>query len=233
MKKITILSHQGLGDLILCNSIIRNYAKQYDQVYVIAPENNYRTISIMYKDLKNVEVVYIDWGEIHNIYTNDILFDNVLRKYNIYDSSIIKLGFINFQNSFDETFFIQANIAFEKKWSDFYLERNIEREKEVFYDILNLKDGDNYVFVHDDHIRGYHINEKYLNEKIIRPDNKDISIFDYLYTIEKAKEVHCMNSSFICLIDTMLLKNENIYYHRYVRGYNCDPTLKLKWKIID
>lgn len=235
MKKITIFSHQGLGDLILCNAIVRNYAKNYEIVYVITPENNFKSIQTMYRDLKNINVIYIDWSELHNIFSNDLLINKVLEKHNILESKLLKLGFNNIVEPFDLTFYRQSNIDITKKWSDFYFERDLIKEKDVFYNILNLKDDDKFIFVHDDYTRGYKINEKYLNNniKIIKPDNKSISIFDFIYTIEKAQEIHCMNSSFLCLIDTILIKNHNLYYHKYVRGNGADPILKLDWKIIN
>jgi len=249
-----LLLHNGLGDFIICNSLIRIFCKQYDHINVFVVDHNFNSVNFMFRDIKNLN--YIVWGHdksvkfIGNIteensdfykwYINNIsrglhglLNDEGVGSYNINDKKIIKIT--NQSLPFDQSFYQCVNIDFEKRWTDFYFERNLEEEKNVFYNILGLKDDEEFIFVHDDRSRGFSINESKIESsiKIIRPDNKDFSIFDYLYTIEKAKEVHCMNSSFICLIDTMQLNTGEKYYHRYIRGYNCDPTLKLKWKLID
>lgn len=234
MSRLVILSHQGLGDLILCNSIVRNYSKLYDTVYVLSRENNFKAVKEMYKDSKNIEVVHIYWEDIKNIYNDNRLLDKYINSLNVYYDKLLKVGFSIFQDTFDSMFYKHADIKIEKKWLDFYYERNIEREKDVYYNILNLNDDEKYIFVHDDYSRNFKINETFIKKeyKIVRPDNMDLCIFDFLYTIEKAQEVHCMNSSFMCLIYTMLLRNDNLYYHKYIRGNGADPLLKLNWKII-
>ena len=96
-------------------------------------------------------------------------------------------------------------------------------------DKLNLLEND-YVFVHDDPKRNYIIKEEYLkNKKIIRPilgltDN----IFDYLTIIEKAEEIHCMDSSFRMMIDSYPM-DKKLYFHTYCRSDSDLAQSKNKW----
>jgi len=134
---------------------------------------------------------------------------------------------------FDEAFYNNAKVNFSEKWSGFQLKRDEKREKEIFYDVLGLNDNEDYIFIHDDE-RSI-VNETYLpkNTKIIKPDNKDIGIFEFGYVMEKSKEIHVMNSSFLCLIDTMELNHNNLNYHTYVRtGAVFTLSKKLNWKIL-
>jgi hypothetical protein len=254
-----LIVHFGLGDGILCNSIIRYYYKTHNKLNLFVSNNNFKHMNYMFRDLKNLNYVSCPTDkseelkvsfignftiETSNFYSwykeneenglNGLLGQPFLPFPLAYD--LKKLTLITnagYNVLFDKAFYECANLDFEKKWSDFYLERDLDKEKHLYYDILELTDDEDFIFIHDDKTRGYDINKIDTKSKIIRPDNKDFLIFDYLYTIEKAKEVHCMNSSFICLIDTMKLDTGEKFYHRYVRGYNCDPTLKLQWKIID
>jgi len=59
----------------------------------------------------------------------------------------------------------------------------------------------------------------------------NVGIFDYLYTIEKAKEVHVMNSSFMNLIDCIQLRQKGLFYHEYSRP-DTNTVLKLPWRIL-
>ena len=99
-------------------------------------------------------------------------------------------------------------------------------------------DNEEYLFVHDDPERDRHFKEEFVDKRIktIRPiDHKDIGLFDFIYTIENAKEVHVMNSSFSCLIDTMKISTNKLFLHEYARndmGDNPNHKLKLDWTII-
>jgi len=70
----------------------------------------------------------------------------------------------------------------------------------------------------------------------IRPiEFKNVGIFDFLMAIEKAKEVHVMNSSFSSLIDSMMLKTNKLFLHEYARtdmGDNPNHKMKLDWNIL-
>ena len=144
----------------------------------------------------------------------------------------------NPETTFDAIFYDMAYIPLEYKWSKFSLERNIKKEKDIFHNILGLKDSEEFIFIHDDAKKNAGIIKKYPeNLKIIRPDNNNISIFQYLYTIKKAKEVHCINSCFLNLIDCIQLRNNGLFFHRYSRltsyGEQETPVLKMDWRIIN
>jgi len=138
---------------------------------------------------------------------------------------------------FDKIFYKMAGVPFEDKWNKFYLERNLETEKYVYYHKLELKEDEEFIFVHDDAERPIPSTKLPKGIKIIRPNRQDISIFDFLYTIEKAKEVHCIDSSFFNLIDCIQLRSDdNLYFHKYVKihlvGEGGTPTTKLKWTVL-
>jgi len=59
---------------------------------------------------------------------------------------------------FDDTFYIQHNIPFEKRWSSFICERDLKSEMELFKK-FNVKENE-YVFIHYDKDRGYEIDKK-------------------------------------------------------------------------
>jgi hypothetical protein len=139
--------------------------------------------------------------------------------------------------SFDALTYKEANIPLECKWSRFFVQRKKGQEKWVYQNTLELK-KDEYVFVHDDWDRGYKINDKYLPTgglRIIRSNEGSmLDIFSYLKVIENAKEVHCIDSCFLNLIDCMQLRNEGLFFHQYVRRSNqfVTPTLRLDWEVL-
>jgi hypothetical protein len=135
--------------------------------------------------------------------------------------------------TFEEGFYKMAQIPLEFKWSKFYFERDYEKEKEAF-EIAGIKEDEEYIFVHDDPKRGRIFKSEYINRsiKIIHPSElQSINFFHFLSIIQKAKEVHVHNSSFANIIDTMELKSDNVFYHKYARTDCGDQTFSknLKW----
>jgi len=212
-----IYQHLGLGDHIICNSIIRHYSKLNDIIYLFVKPHNYKNVSFMFNDLKNIKYIQCD--------------DNDANKY-ISSNNItpLRIGFDKLDRSigFDVSFYKQLGFNFETKWSNFYINRDMDKEKKV-YD--RLVDGD-YIFVHDDMVRGYKINDKYLpNCNMIRP-NMEYDFFDFCYLIENAKEIHLMESSYKCLVEHLNIKTDKLFYHTYIRNYpkTIRVTSKYQWK---
>lgn len=231
-NSIYIYQHLGMGDHILCNAIVRTYAEKYNRIYLFVKPQNINNVAYMYRD--NEKIKLISMGDMH---VRQFINFNPQNNYLIIGHQKLHEELkINGTLTFDEIFYKMANVPFEDKWNKFYFQRDIEKEKDTYYNKLGLKDNENFIFMHDDPKNGRVINETYIskNDKIIKPiDYLDIGVFDFLYTIEKAKEIHCMDSSFSCLIDTIQLRNDNLFMHSYVRKDNSpSPKFKLKWKII-
>jgi hypothetical protein len=225
MTELYIYHHLGLGDHILCNAIVRNYAKRYDKIYLFVKPHNYISVKFMYRDLNNIEYIQGD----------DFIAESIIRG----KTNVLKIGFSELQSniSFDRSFYNLVNLDFSKRWDDFYFERDINREIE-FFKSFNIEEK-KYIFLHDDKQRGYNINRKFINgDDIILSPNLNLTnnIFDYIYIFLNAKEIHCMDSSFRVLIDSLNINNTKLYFHTYVRGnYNFInlAVSKLKWKIIE
>jgi hypothetical protein len=225
--------HLGLGDHIICNGLVRALIEKDQEYILFVKSHNLNSVSFMYRDLPNLSFIAID----------DINADAAVSFYLKYkgveDSDIIKTGFYTHPDSkeFDDSFYLQNNLPFEYRWSKFFVERDIESEKNIF-NKYGVTEG-NYVFIHDDSSRGLNIDESYILDKslkIVRPirgltDN----IFDYCYLMENSKEAHFMDSSFRLLFDSLKINNDNIFYHVSYGSVWRAPTKsqsKLNFKII-
>ena len=95
-------------------------------------------------------------------------------------------------------------------------------------------EGEDYIFIHDDPNRGYVVNRSLIesNLKVITPIKTE-NIFDYCTILENAKQVHCMDSSFKHICDSLNPKGE-LFYHRYVRSTSNENTVqsKLDWSLL-
>ena len=235
MNNIYIYHHLGLGDHFLCNAIVRIYAEKYHKVYLFCKPKYLENVSFLYRDLNNIKMIpgemnFVDSFMKFSPNNNYLIIGHTKDYFDKLNNGIYE--------SFDKGFYDIVNIPFEEKWNKFYLQRDLESEKNVFYNVLNLKDEEEFLFVHDEPEKNRNFRKEYIEKgfKIINANfYKNIKIYDFLYTIEKAKEVHVMNSSFSCLIDTMQLKTNKLFLHEYARtdmGNNPNHKLKLNWTIL-
>jgi hypothetical protein len=204
VNEIYLYHHLGLGDHISCHGIVRSYCERFDKVYLFVKENNYKNVSYMFNDIENINYLIGD-----DDFAKNYLIDN-----KIHNSKIIGFNLSNHEN-LEVQFYKMAGLTIDSKWSKFHVNRNTEKEKEIF-NLNGLEEG-NYIFLHKGN---YDIREEYLSDglKIVEPN--DHGLFDWMYVIENAKEIHCIDSSFICLIDCMnLIDDIKLYNHRYVRDY--------------
>lgn len=108
----------------------------------------------------------------------------------------------------------------------------MSREKELFKTFGIIEN--NYVLIHDDTNRTFEIdNEVVVNKDIpiIRP-NRTLTnnIFDYCYLIENAKELHCIDSTFKLIADSINIKSKFLFYHlNRNQDYNLYSSSKYDW----
>lgn len=198
-----IYHHLGLGDHISCHGIVRHFCEINDKVFLFVKPQNLENVKRMFLDILNLEFIVGD-----DKFTEDYILKNNIK-------NLIRIGFtLNQHENFELQFYNMSNIPIDYKWSKFYVKRDMNKEIELF-NSLNLTKN-NYIFLHDG---GYKIKSELINNDypIIRPDSH--GLFDWMYVIENAKEIHCIDSSFICLVDCMDTGDIPLYNHRYVRNY--------------
>lgn len=224
MDNILIYHHLGLGDHLICNGLVRNICENNKNNFLLpAKKHNFQTVKFMFRDLNNLTVVSVDKDECVNSLSSEI------------NCKVLTIGhqFLDPYKQFDQSFYNQLGISFDKRWLSFFVQRDYDREVEL-YNRHNIKND--FIFVHDDSDRGMTIESKYLQDKnIIRADRKQTNIlFDYLSILENAKEIHCIESSFLFLVDSFNFKGK-LFNHRYSRQYpeNNTPTLRNKWNFLN
>lgn len=231
MHNIFILGHIGLGDQILCNGLIRHYSAKCDVLYLPVKYHNLYNVSDMLKDIKNINYL--------NVSDDNQMLNYLSITKNMVDE-VISIGIFgkNFMRNtkyFDESFYNQANIDYEIRWNKFNYINNLDKQNSLLKQISK-----EYIFIHDDESRNLKITNNIDDSlNIFKPkhklgDNDNYTIFDYIKVIENAKEIHCMDSSFACLIDHMpQLKDKPKFLHRYVRKNNNNPYYKNNWTIYE
>jgi len=219
-----LCTHYGFGDYVICYGLVRELSKIYDNIYLFAIPHrsslHIDNIKRLYSSIENVQIITDDPKNYKDVF---------YLGYEKFAEHIKK----DPHTSFAKFFYDQAGVPLSILWDNFYFKRNIKKEKEI-YKRLGLENED-YIFLHDDPVRGFVINRKYINPgiKVIHlVDLEDISILDTLYLVEKSKEVHCYTTGLVSFIDQMNIKHDNLNMHKYLRPLEYDqPILRLTWKI--
>ena len=226
MNDLYICTHYGFGDYVIIYGLVKELSKRYDKVMLFAiPHRSHLHVDNICRLYDSIPYVLI-------------LTDDPLNY-----KDVLYIGWDKFaehintdqQTSFAKFFYDQAEVPINLLWDNFNYERDMDKEKKIYYK-LGLKDGEEYVFLHDDPVRGFIIERKYLPDlRVIHlVEYEDISILDILYVVEKSKEVHTFTTGIVPFIDQMNIQHSSLNLHRYIRPLPYDqPILRLNWNIID
>lgn len=109
-------------------------------------------------------------------------------------------------------------------WADsFSFKRNLKRECELYYDVLGLKDGEDFIFSNrwigsPDGNRSFldHVKFDSRDIKVVEHDMfGDFTLFDWSMVLERAVQIHTPNTAFCFLIDALVTvaKSENKFMY--------------------
>jgi hypothetical protein len=228
MGDLYLCTHYGFGDYVMCYGLIKELSLKYNKIFLFGLPHctplHINNIKRLYSSIKNVEIItkdpslykdvmYLGWGKYFEMIEGGAAIQ--CAKY----------------------FYKQAGVPLNLMWSNFYFKRDLDKERDIFYNRLKLRDDDEYIFLHEDISRDYIIDRKYIKpgvRVIILNQMPDISILDILYLIERAAEVHIINTGLVSFVDQMNIKHDNLNYHKYTRPESFEqPILRLKWKILN
>lgn len=232
MCSVLLDFHNGMGDELICNGVVRECCKKYETVGIFCIERNLTSVSFMYRDLQNLRINVV---KTHSERRRFKFFNAFRFGQSRYDKILTideydqECG-VKFERQVYKTF----DVPFEKKWSGFYVIRDKEREAATF-----KKTGvsEPYQFVHDD--GRFPLDRTRISQTlaIIEP-TKELTnnVFDCCGMIERATEIHVVDSSFINLIDLLPYTNneQKLYKHIYARPSPPwqSPMLKKPWIIL-
>lgn len=226
-NSIWFSGHLGLGDTLICAGIIRHLANMYDLVVVPAKPNNVESVSYLFHDDPRIIVRYVlDDDDAH------FIMNEVWKGHKL----VIGQWGQGFNGSeFDRSFYAQAGLDFDVRWTGFALKREKEQEIQNFYEPP-------YVFVHQDKKRGFLIEFGRIPSilTVVQP-NKVLSnnLFAYVPAILGATEIHVINSSFALMVDSLPDswwpggKVPPLYLHTYARPGGEMPIFRKQWIKLD
>jgi hypothetical protein len=225
-------SHMGLGDHIICNALVRHLAK--DDIVIVPVKRHYESsVKFMYGDDPKVKVVpFIDDAETDRYCRFmsgeglEVIWNgNVGHAKKIWEKS---------DRQWDRRFYEQMSLDFNLRWDNFKLPENSFDWKNLLRKRFRGTEPEDFIFLHYTSSKG----EKKIHNDFFKyqaqfvPDmNFTDNIFNYVGLLEHAREIHCINSSFLCLADSLNLKGI-LHFHASTQDLDFNsPTLKSSWII--
>ena len=215
MNEIIVYHHLGLGDHFICNGLVNKLSETYF-IHLICKNGNFDTIFNLYSENVNVKVIGID---------NE---DSDIVKYSKSSNlNILKIGFQNFCNAtFDESFYKQFGYDLILRYNNFKL----PKVSEWLYD--KLITSREYCLISDQCSEGtfdLNVNND-LNKIHVRP-GMTTNLLDYVKLIYHAKEIHCIDSAFYHLVDSVGTQ-ANLFFHNDRNPASNKIRVSDKWTIV-
>jgi hypothetical protein len=228
-KAFVAYTHLGLGDHIICNGLLNHFSKSFDTIYLPVKSRDLDNVEYLYKNNKKIRIFKIE----HETELQDIQSFAKNKKL-----KILKVGFKKRQPPFNLSFYNQFGLPYEYSIDLFKLPRNPKKEAQL---LDHLKDyygiTGEYQLVHNTSSYGT-VGLKINPSLSIIYMDKESDLFKnmFLYTavIENSTEIHCLDSSFLHLVERTYTLAK-LFFHKVKKNNQeaAEVYLLKKWKEID
>ena len=214
IRSALVHHHIGLGDHIICNGLVREILKVgFDFLYLPVKKQNFETVKKMYSDETDIVCLPV---------LNDA---DVLELSQIRSSKLYRVGFEKVRSDWDVSFYDSIEIPFQKRWDSFKANRDQDKESNLLQ-LLNINKEEDFILIHESGSAGtFPISISDSNTRIIKVEPITNCMIDWCWVIEQAKEVHCIDSSFIHLAQS--IRSDGFFHD--IR----EPTSSIKFSLRD
>ncbi|MCY3006048.1 MAG: hypothetical protein NTV29_08720 [Planctomycetota bacterium] len=210
----------GLGDMIHFNGLVRYLLCDLSanrKIRVFCKTRNVPMAQWMYRDEPRVVLEAIDPDKREGQAVQRILRRNRTKNFLCLGHRAMRPLLKKYPHTFfDQLFYLQAEVPYSIRYSHCYWARDYQQEERVYKKLIterNLSQG-GYAFVHDDPERGYRVDTDRIELPIVGNDITE-SIFHLGLVLERAAQVHCMESSIRCMIESLQMQKVELYYHNF------------------
>lgn len=228
MKPLLIFHHQGFGDHLICNGLVRTLAKERRVIVLCWPEY-FESVRFMYSDAPHIGVLVCPKSE-GEAYQHDLC-----RDFENDDYEIMKLGYLGGDSAFDHLncavdFYRQAGVPFEQMRDGFHAP---DANPSIFTPAFPFA----VVHEYQNPDRNFTINLLRIKMSAVVVDNqtRPSNLFEVVPTLRKAAEIHCISSWMLVLIELNIASiSAKLFLHKYARpGWVAPFPLKGNWTIVE
>jgi hypothetical protein len=220
-QRLCLITHLGLGDMILLNGMVRIACQKYSEVLLFVKKAYANSLRSLLYDLTNLRLKFVT--EHYDLEAND--FEAV--------RDVLAAGYLlmptghyttddwqSLDPIWSRALYRQVGLDPDSMYAEFRVQRNEDREARMLEKVRGHV-GMAYVVLHDDPARGYVIDRSclppglpvvHVDDPRWRADN----IFDYAEVIDNAVQFHGFDSCFMLMADFLQLCRSN-FCHAYLK----------------
>jgi len=251
ISKLIIKQGAGIGDVLFALRIGRLLYEKY-QCKIVWP-----IIDEISWIADYIDAPYIEWPS-YNEY-HDLLENPSIPPYPFHlDSETVIVPVANAwpgdglsHHPIMKAKYIMLGLDFNGWQDDIKIKRNKNKEKELYYNVLNLTDDSDYTFI----TRQYStpragqpdMKSPFMPDTLFENHNKIVessvipgyNIFDWLMVIEKAKDIHLVSTCLVYILEAIDTKLPTINIYNRDDDGNLrqldfmKPTFKQNWNFIE
>lgn len=219
IDKLYFVGLMDLGDHFVHAGIINYFADRCNELHVPVKHHNYETAYTLFHEHPSIKVVALHPHE-EDSYVESHKMSRICNGWNMIFADIA-----GHQTAllWDEQVYTYYEVPFSFRYNNFRLPKNINGSDEL-YD--RLYKGKPYVLLHrkTGHMpKGIPIDVETFRKNEGLPQDVNIieidpsitrNLLHYVKLIQNAQEIHCVNSSFFCLVDSIHTStNAKLYFH--------------------
>ncbi len=206
-KEATLLSHLGMGDLILMSGAAVYLARAYDKFYFPCRSDQLTSDASFFSQHPEIEVYIVE--EINGA----CVFLPKYMKGTILSPGLLIPAPRPKAVSFAEHCYRQLGVPYSERWDSCPIAEAVKSVPQLPLPELP------YAFVHDDRSRGIAIKSEHISVfPIVRPDPSGAkNILAYAEQMTHAWEGHYIDSSFRHLAESIPTRGR-LFYHEYARS---------------
>jgi len=204
----------GAGDILFEQSIAQDFVDEGFKV-IWPVETVYASLSKHFPNIAMVDksLISIDYESMEDHEVNGARIIPMR-----FTDRIMKLPYVDCMKS--------KYMYLEKDWTKWKenckIVRDAEAEKRLYYEVLKLKDGENYNFISEQFMTG----GKLVNQIKVENGMKNVymtfvpgyTLIDWLMVMERATTIHAISSSWLYLFELYQMKaHQHDQIHLYVR----------------
>lgn len=241
-KKICVIKQPGgLGDIFYTQKIAQKFRDENFDIY-------WYTLSQYYwiKDyISGIKWLDKKSEEMYTPFNSDQIFSNVMNKNSpILNDDFTYLPIVFAHEIGREKKIMKAKYSLvnmkDDDWQDYFkFKRFQEKEDKLYYDVLGLKDNQEYCFICENIGTGRNdaMKIKYDgNLPVVKLSFIDgFTLFDWCKVVENASEIYTMDSSISLLMEKLSLKTDKLFlYTRRPGNFSeIDYLYKKNFKMVD
>ncbi len=208
-EEFILMTHLGLGDQIILNGLVNHLSDIFNKIHLTVHSNTMSNIEYLYSKNKKVSLLELPKDEEIKTIQNYSLNNKL---------EILQLGFENVNKiPFNLAYYRQLKIPYSYSMRKYFKPEDLNKEQALKKELINYysANSSDIVLIHNESSKGtFELKNIDSKNNIFVTKESDIynNLFLYSNIISAATEIHCLDSSFLHLVERTKT-NAKLYFH--------------------